>query len=115
MVMSQESITIRESSDIRIVYVNEDLGGHVFASLRQKLNELVNQNVRKIVVNLSQVEHINSLAIGVMVGTSKKLREDGGDLKVYGLTEHIREIFDLIGTSEVLEIHDSETSALDAF
>ena len=113
--MSEESITIRESRDIKIVDVNENLGGHVFASLREILNELLAQKVQQIVVNLSQVQHINSLSIGVLVGTAKKLRSGGGDLKVYGLTDGIRQIFDLIATSEIIEIYESEHTALDAF
>jgi anti-anti-sigma factor len=115
MSMSEKSITIRESRDIKIVDVNENLGGHVFASLREILNELLAQKARQIVVNLSQVQHINSLSIGVMVSTAKRLRSDGGALKVYGLTDGIKQIFDLIGTSEIIEIYDSENAALDAF
>jgi len=113
--MSDESVTIRESSDVKIVDVNEDLGSYAAADLRKTLDELVSQRISKVVVNLSQVQHINSTAIGAMVGTAKKLRQPDGDLKVYGLADNIKRTFDLVGASSVLEIYGSESTALGAF
>jgi anti-sigma B factor antagonist len=113
--MSNESMSIRESSDVKIVDVNEDLGSYEAADLRKALEELVSQKAQKIVVNLSGVQHINSTAVGALVGIAKRLRQKNGDLKVYGLADNIKRTFDLIGASSVLEIYDSESSALAAF
>ena len=113
--MSDESITTRDNSDVKIVDVNEDLGSYEAADLRKALEELVSQKVQKIVVNLSHVQHINSTAVGALVGVAKRLRQRKGDLKVYGLAENIKRTFDLIGASSVLEIYDSESSALAGF
>jgi anti-sigma B factor antagonist len=113
--MSNESMSIRESSDVKIVDVNEDLGSYEAADLRKALEELVSQKAQKIVVNLSGVQHINSTAVGALVGIAKRLRQKNGDLKVYGLADNIKRTFDLIGASSVLEIYDSESSALGGF
>ena len=66
-------------------------------------------------MNLSQVQHINSVAIGTLAGTAKQLRLKDGDLKVFGLADNIRRTFDLIGASSIVEIYDSEDSALSNF
>lgn len=113
--MSEESSRIRQSADVRIIDVNNYLGSYAAAELRQTLADLVNQDVHKIIVNLSEVEHINSVAIGALVGTAKQLRLKDGDVKIYGLAENIRRTFDLIGASDIVEIHDSEASALSTF
>jgi anti-anti-sigma factor len=113
--MSEESSCIRQSADVKIIDVNDYLGSYAAAELRTTLAALVNQNVQKIVVNLSKVEHINSVAIGALVGTAKQLRLKDGDVKIYGLAENIRRTFDLIGASDIVEIHDSEDSALSTF
>ena len=104
-----------KSGDVKIVDVNNYLGSYAVAELRETLAGLVNQDVQKIIVNLSQVEHINSAAIGALIGTAKQLRLKDGDVKIYGLTENIRRTFDLIGASDIVEIHDSEDSALSTF
>ena len=113
--MSEESWRIRQNADVKIIDVNNYLGSHAAADLRETLADLVNQDVQKIIVNLSQVEHINSAAIGALVGTAKQLRLKDGDVKLYGLTDNIRRTFDLIGASDIVEIHDSEDSALATF
>ncbi len=113
--MANESMTIRESADVKIVDVNEDLGSYAAADLRKAIDELVDQRTQKIVVNLGQVQHINSTAIGAMVGAAKRLRQSDGDLKVYSLADNLKRTFDLVGASSVIEIYDSESSALAAF
>ena len=113
--MSEESWCIRQNADVKIIDVNNYLGSYAAADLRETLAALVNQDVQKIIVNLSQVEHINSAAIGALVGTAKQLRLKDGDVKLYGLTDNIRRIFDLIGASDIVEIYDSEDSALATF
>ena len=113
--MSEESSRIRQNADIKIIDANNYLGSYAAADLRETLAALVNQDVQKIIVNLSQVEHINSAAIGALIGTAKQLRLKDGDVKIYGLAENIRRTFDLIGASDIVEIHDSEASALSTF
>ena len=113
--MASESMSVRDSADIKIIDVNEDLGSYAAADLRRTIDELINGASLKLVVNLSQVQHINSTAIGAMVGSAKRLRVSSGDLKVYGLATNLKRTFDLVGASSVLEIYDSESSALAAF
>ena len=113
--MSAELSRIRQSADVRIIDVTDYLGSYAAPELRETLAALVNQDVQKIVVNLSQVKHINSVAIGALVGTATQLRLKDGDVKIYGLTENVRRTFDLIGASDIVEIYDSEDSALSTF
>ena len=113
--MANGSMTTRESADVRIIDVNEDLGSYAAADLRKTIDTLIDGASQKIIVNLSEVQHINSTAIGAMVGSAKRLRTNGGDLKVYGLAANLKRTFDLVGASSVLEIYDSESSALAAF
>ncbi len=113
--MANGSMTTRESADATIIDVNEDLGSYAAADLRKTIDTLIDSASQKIIVNLSEVQHINSTAIGAMVGSAKRLRTNGGDLKVYGLAANLKRTFDLVGASSVLEIYDSESSALAAF
>ena len=113
--MANESMTIRDNTGVKIIDVNEDLGSYAAADLRKTIDGLINELALKIIVNLSQVQHINSTAIGAMVGAAKRLRQDNGDLKIYGLADNLKRTFDLVGASSVLEIYDSENSTFAAF
>ena len=94
--MPTKSLTIREDSDVIIVDVNSDLGSYEAAELRRGLQELIGQEAHKIIVNLNGVQHINSTAVGALVGVAKRLRQKSGDLKVFGTADHIKRTFDLI-------------------
>jgi anti-sigma B factor antagonist len=113
--MAKEAMNIRDNSDVKIVDASQYLGADAAIDLRETLDTLVAQDVLKIIVNLSAVEHINSRSIGALIGTAKKLLAVDGVLKVYGLAEHIRHVFDLIGASTIVEIYDSEDDALSNF
>lgn len=110
--MLRKSMKIRESAEITVIDVNEDLGNHVAGELKQTLEA---QNTLKIVMNLSEVKHISSTAIGALVGVAMRLRRRGGDLKVYGLRDNIMRAFDLVGASGIVEIFSTESGAAAAF
>ena len=113
--MSKEVITIRERSDVKIVDVNTNLGSYEVVNLRNTLDALVSQNTRTILVNLSQVQHICSAAIGALVGALRRLHRQGGELKVFGLAANIKQTFDLVGVTGILTIYDAESGALNDF
>jgi len=111
-----ENLTVREHEDICIVDISEDLGSYIAATdLRKELESLVRQKSFKLIVNLSNVEHISSTAVGALVGIAKQTRNKKGDLKIYGLSENLKRTFDLVGASKVLEIYDSENDAISSF
>ncbi len=67
-------------------------------------------------VNLSAVQRIDSIAIGVLVSRAIPLRKKGGDLKVYGLNDNLKRIFDVVGASRLPKfIYRSEERALAGF
>ena len=113
--MANRPLTLRESADVKIIHVVEDLGSYAAADLRETLEDFLTNKVEKILVNFGNVEHINSTAVGAIVGAAKRIRQKGGDVKVCGLANNIKRTFDLTGASSVVEIYESESSALAAF
>ena len=110
-----EFMTLRENGEVKIVDVKTDLSSYAASDLRKVLEDLLAEKVNMIVVNLSEVSHINSTAVGSLVGVAKRLRQSGGDLKICEAAPNLRHTFDLIGASSVVEIYESEKSAIAAF
>lgn len=108
-------MTVRENSDVTVIDVQEDLGSYAASDLRETLEDLLISKIQKIIVNLGNVEHVNSTGVGAIVGAAKRIRQRGGDVKVCGLAENIKRTFDLTGASSVVEIYESESSAISAF
>ncbi len=110
-----ELITTRENADVKIIDVKTDLSSYAASDLRKVLEDLLMEKVNKVVVNFSEVNHINSTAVGTLVGIAKRLRQNGGDLKLCNLASPLTRTFNLIGASSVVEIYESEKSAIAAF
>ncbi|MCY4403457.1 MAG: STAS domain-containing protein [Candidatus Poribacteria bacterium] len=110
-----EFMTLRENADIKIIDVKTDLSSYAATDLRKVLENLLTEKVSKVVVNFSEVSHINSTAVGTLVGIAKRLRQSGGDLKLCNLASTLTRTFNLIGASSVVEIYESEKSAIAAF
>ena len=110
-----EFMTLRENADIKIIDVKTDLSSYAATDLRKVLENLLKEKVNRVIVNLSDVGHINSTAVGTLVGIAKRLRQNDGDLKLCNLTSTLTRTFNLIGASSVVEIYESEKSAIAAF
>lgn len=112
---STQLMKLREISGIKVIEIKTDLSSYAASDLRKVLEGLLVEKVDRVVVNLSEVSHINSTAVGALVGVAKRLRQSGGDLKICALADNLTRTFNLIGASSVLEIYESENSALAAF
>lgn len=112
---STQLMRLREDSGVKIIEIKADLSSYAASDLRKVLEGLLAEKIDKVVVNLSQVSHINSTAVGALVGVAKRLRQNGGDLKICALADNLTRTFNLIGASSVVEIYESEKSALAAF
>ena len=106
----------RQKATIQIVDVDTDLIALSSVQLRQILEELIERNTMKVIVNLSRSRRIDSSGLGILVSKSNELRQNGGDLKVYGLSETLTRIFNQLGASNLEKfIYQNERDALADF
>ena len=106
----------RQKATIQIVDVDTDLIALSSVQLRQILEELIERNTMKVIVNLSRSRRIDSSGLGILVSKSNELRQNGGDLKVYGLSETLTRIFNQLGASNLEKfIYRNERDALADF
>ena len=83
--------------------------------LKDKVNSLLNQGHRKIVLNLAQVPYIDSTGLGEIVRTFTTVSRQGGSLKLLNLTQRITELLAITKLLTVFETYDSENEALESF
>ena len=83
--------------------------------LKDKVNSLVNQGRRKIVLNLADVPYIDSAGLGEIVRTYTTVSRQGGSLKLLGLTKRITDLLSITKLLTVFETFDSESDAVGSF
>src|SRR5205814_1164041 len=83
--------------------------------LKDKINSLVNQGQRKIVLNLAGVPYIDSAGLGEVVRTYTTVSRQGGSLKLLNLTKRITDLLSITKLLTVFETFDTENEAVRSF
>jgi anti-sigma B factor antagonist len=83
--------------------------------LKDKVNSLINQGRRKIVLNLAAVPYVDSAGLGEIVGTYTTVSRQGGSLKLANLTKKITDLLAITKLLTVFETFDSENEAVRSF
>ena len=83
--------------------------------LKDKVNSLVNQGHKKIILNLADVPYIDSAGLGEVVRTYTTVSRQGGSLKLLNLTKRITDLLSITKLLTVFECHDNEAEALKSF
>ena len=83
--------------------------------LRDKVNSLVQQGQKKIVLNLADVPYIDSAGLGEIVRTYTTVSRQGGSLKLLNLTKRIQDLLAITKLLTVFETFDSESEAVKSF
>jgi len=108
--------TAREVGGVTIV----DLSGRITlgegsSKLRQMVRDLLAKNQRKILLNLGDINYIDSSGIGELVSGFTTVRSQGGELKLLQLTKKVHDLLQITRLYTVFEVHDNEQGALDSF
>lgn len=82
------------------------------SDVKKQLSELVAQGHRFLVVDLGEVDFIDSSGLGALIGGLKAARLAGGDLRLARAGEQARVILDLTTLDRVLKPYDSVAEAL---
>ena len=95
------------------------VAGQLVVGNRQEFKDTVLGSLeggeRKFLVDFSDTGYIDSSGLGVLVSLSKKIRDEGGDLRLAGLNEDLRTLFELTKLDTLFAISDSPADALAAF
>ena len=83
--------------------------------LKDKVNSLVNQGHKKVILNLAEVPYIDSAGLGEVVRTYTTVSRQGGSLKLLNLTKRITDLLSITKLLTVFETFDAENEAVRSF
>lgn len=112
------SVTInsRVSGDVTIVDVAGKITlGDGSAMLRDKVKELSAAGTKKILLNLGEVNYIDSSGIGELVSAFTTISNSGGSLKLLHLTKRVKDLLQITKLYTVFEVFDDEAHAIASY
>ena len=107
--------SIAEMNGITIVEVDGELIVGNRQELKEKVLERLDAGDRRFLIDFTSSSYIDSSGLGVLVSLSKKIREAGGSLRLAGLNEDLRTLFELTKLDTLFQIADTRARALSDF
>ena len=80
--------------------------------LKDKINSLIHQGQKKLLLNLEGVPYIDSAGLGEIVRTYTTVSRQGGNLKLVNLTKRITDLLSITKLLTVFETFETEPDAL---
>jgi len=103
-------------NDLAIEIVNLSRATYKEASqLKKNLDDLIKDNQKKIIVDISQCEFIDSTFLGVLVLSLKSSAKIGGDIRLVRPDEVVKTLMEKAGTLNVFNLYDSVDEAIRSF
>ena len=99
-------ISAEKSGDALTVQLNGDLNVKTSPSLEQEMATLLTDDVKELIFDFANVEYISSAGLRVLLAMEKKMRRQGGKMKLRNVNPSVKEIIRLAGFLQVMHIED---------
>jgi anti-sigma B factor antagonist len=108
--------TIRPVGAVTVVNISGRITlGEGNVMLREIVRDLADKGQKAIVLNLGEVNYIDSSGVGELVKAHTTIRNQGGQLKLANLTKRVHDLLQMTRLSAVFDIQQDEASAIESF
>jgi anti-sigma B factor antagonist len=109
-------LNTRQVGDVTVLDISGRITlGEGSSTLRDTLRELTAKGNKKILLNLSDVSYIDSSGIGELVSGFTSVSNQGGTLKLLGLTKRVKDLLQITKLYTVFDVHEDEAHAIRSF
>ena len=109
-------LTSRQVGDVTVI----DAGGRITlgegaSAFRDIIRDMSTKGNKKLLLNLGEVSYIDSSGIGEMVSGFTTVTNNGGQLKLLGLSKRVKDLLQITKLYTVFEVFDDEAEAVRSF
>ena len=97
-----------------VIELEGEVDVYTAPQLKQQMISLLEGGSRRMVVDLTKVEYLDSTALGVLIGGLKRMREQDGNMVLVCPSPRIRRVFEITGLDKIFDIYNSTDEAQSA-
>ncbi|WP_280771297.1 STAS domain-containing protein [Salipaludibacillus daqingensis] len=101
-------INVTETDKGHVAFISGEVDVYTASKLKETLNPLAEKPNSDLVVDLSDVNYIDSTGLGIFIGVLKSTEKTNSTLKLKGLNERVKRLFEITGLNEVIDIEVDE-------
>jgi anti-sigma B factor antagonist len=104
--IDRQAVVRRDDNDPSTVHVAGEIDVATSPALKDELYRMLDQGQQRVVVDLAEMSFIDSSGLGVLVGTLKRAREQGGEVVLRSMQPSARKVVEITGLTEIFTIED---------
>ena len=108
-------ISRKEKEGVAICYITGEISIDTAPQLKNTFKRLIDNKSRKVLLNFSSVDYIDSIGMATLIKLLKNLKSIQGVVFLSNLSPKIRSIFSITKCEKVFKIYDTEENALKDF
>ena len=108
-------ISVKTTNGVKVLAFEGRLDTQTSPDAQQQLTRLIEEGGTKMLVNLEKLDYISSAGLRILLIVAKQLKTADGELRVCGLNDVVKEVFDISGFDMILPVSASESEALEGF
>jgi len=108
-------MTVDKIGDVAVTVIPvEELDASNAGDFKRDIAPLL-ETQTKLVIDLARLRFVDSSGLGAFISCLRKLKANGGDLKLCGMSKQVRAVFELVRMHRIFEIFASREEAARAF
>lgn len=106
---------VEGNDDVVLLTAEGFLDAHTFEQMEKAIQGLFTEGKHKIIVGMEKLDYISSAGAGVFIGAIGTAQENDGNLVLLRPTPNVREVFDLLGLTQIFPIANDVPEAIAYF
>jgi len=109
------SLTVFEQDGITVLVLEgKIMGGPEAGEINDQIHLLIDRGKKKIALDMSGVEWMNSSGLGILIGVTTTLRNNGGELSLVHISDRVQDLIKITKLHNVFTVYPDLNAALKA-
>ncbi|MDP8248028.1 MAG: STAS domain-containing protein [Candidatus Tritonobacter lacicola] len=113
--MGKLEVVVREESGVGIIEASGEIDVYNSGEIKKLVDAYIARGTSNILLDMRGVDYLDSSTISVLLVERERLTSHGGRLKLLGLQENPRKVFEIAKIDSIFDIYDNEEEALRSF
>jgi anti-sigma B factor antagonist len=109
------SVQTISEGDLAVIRLEGFVDAHTAPQFEEAVQSVIDQGQHRIVVDCEKLTYISSAGLGVFMGFIEEVREQGGDIKICGLSPKVKQPFEILGFESLYDFCETVAGAKELF
>ncbi len=109
------NIEVKTQENVQVLYCGGSLDADSVAGFKKVAYDLVTNGSTRFVIDCSRLNFIDSMGLGVLISLLRRVRQREGDVKVAGLSDEVKTIFEITRLHRLFDVCTDSPTAVKRF